>query len=110
MIRKIVPLIFGSAITNICMIIGVVFFCLTLYFGINPAEGSVVNPLVRGTWIHIFLFIATLPALSLMLVAGDGIVGYALMVFSQVCVFWIFGRLLSLLFSAVAQQKRKSKD
>ncbi len=109
MIRKIMLLIFGNAITNIFMIIGLVLFCLTLYFGINPAESSVVDPLVRGTWIHIFLFIATIPALAVMLAAGDGIVGFALMVFSQACVFWILGRLSSLLFSSIAQQKRKSK-
>jgi hypothetical protein len=108
MIRKIMLLIFGNAITNIFMIIGVVLFCLTLYFGINPAESSVVSPLVRGTWIHAFLFITTIPALAVILVVGDGIVGFALMFFSQTCVFWILGRLSSLLFSFIAQQKRKS--
>lgn len=108
MIRKIMLLIFGNAIANIFMIIGVVLFGLTLYFGINPAEGSVVDPLVRGTWIHAFLFIATIPALTVMLFAGDGIIGFTLMFFSQTCVFWILGRLSALLFSSIAQQKRKN--
>lgn len=108
MIRKIMLLIFGNAIANIFMITGAVLFGLTLYLGINPAEGSVVNPLVRDTWIHTFLFIATIPALAVMLVAGDGIIGLALMFFSQTCVFWVLGRLSALLFSSIAQQKRKN--
>jgi HAMP domain-containing protein len=77
-------------------------------FGVNPAEFSVVNPLVRGTWIHIFLFVTTIPALMVMLVAGDGIVGFALMFFIQTCVFWTLGRVWALLFSSIAQQKRKN--
>ena len=98
-------LVFGNAMTNIFMIFGVVFLCLTLYFGINPAESSIVDPLVSGTWIHIFLFITTIPALMVMLVGGHGIVGFALMFFLQTCAFWILGRLLSLLLSSIAQQK-----
>lgn len=109
MMQKIMSTIFGNAITNIFMIIGVALFCLTIYFDINPAESSIVDPLVRGTWIHIFIFITTIPALTVMLVGGDGIVGFALMVFSQICVFWILGRISSLLFAAIIQQKKKNK-
>jgi len=71
--------IFGSAITNISMIIGMVLLVLALYLGINPADGSAVNHLVRETWISIFLFVTTIPAMATMLVAGDGIAGFALM-------------------------------
>jgi hypothetical protein len=108
MTKKILLFIFGGAAANIFMIIGVVLLGLTLYFGVNPAEFSVVNPLVRGTWIHIFLFVTTIPALMVMLVAGDGIVGFALMFFIQTCVFWTLGRVWALLFSSIAQQKRKN--
>ena len=90
------------------MIIGVLLLCLTLYFGVNPADASVVNPLVRGTWIHLILFVTTIPALTVLLVAGDGIVGFALMFFIQTCVFWTLGRVWALLFSAIAQQKKKN--
>lgn len=100
--------IFGSAAANIFMIIGVALLGLTLYFGVNPAEYSVVDPLVRGTWIHIFLFVATMPALTVLLVAGDGIVGYALMFFIQACVFWTLGKLWALLFSSIAQLKKQN--
>ena len=99
MIKKILLLIFASASANIFMIIGVMLLCLALYFGVNPADGSVVNPLVRGTWIHIFLFVTTVPALMVLLIAGDGIVGFALMFFIQTCVFWSLGRVWALLFS-----------
>ena len=108
MTKKILPFIFGSAAANIFMIIGVVLLCLTLYFGVNPADGSVVNPLVRGTWIHIFLFITTIPALMVMLVAGDDIVGFALMFFMQTCVFWTLGRVWVFIFSSITQQKGKN--
>ena len=90
------------------MIIGVLLLCLTLYFGVNPADASGVNPLVRGTWIHLLLFFTTIPALMVLLVAGDGIVGFALMFFIQTCVFWTLGRVWALLFSAIAQQKKKN--
>jgi hypothetical protein len=100
--------IFGSAAANIFMIIGVALLGLTLYFGVNPAEYSVVDPLVRGTWIHIFLFVTTMPALTVLLVAGDGIVGYALMFSIQACVFWTLGKLWALLFSSIAQLKKQN--
>jgi hypothetical protein len=108
MAKKTLLFIFGSAAANIFMIIGVVLLGLTLYFGVNPADGSVVNALVRGTWIHIFLFVTTIPALVVMLVAGDGIVAFSLMFLIQTCVFWTLGRVWVLLFSFIAQQKGKN--
>ena len=35
---------------------------LTLHFDINPVEGSVVPEYIRGTGIHIFLFVTSMPA------------------------------------------------
>ena len=46
----------------ITAIIGLVFMLLTLYFKINPAEGSVVPDYIRGTVFHIFLFVTSMPA------------------------------------------------
>lgn len=43
-------------------IIGLVFMLLTLHFNINPVEGSVVPEYIQGTGLHIFLFIASMPA------------------------------------------------
>jgi hypothetical protein len=103
MTKNILMFIFGSAAVNIFMIIGVVLLGLTLYFGVNPADGSAVDTLVRGTWIPIFLFVTTMPALMGLLVAGDGIVGFALMFFVQICVFWSLGKIWTLLLSSITQ-------
>jgi hypothetical protein len=46
----------------IAAIIGTVLMLLTLYFNINPVEGSVVPHYIQGTGIHIFLFITCMPA------------------------------------------------
>jgi ABC-type transport system involved in multi-copper enzyme maturation permease subunit len=45
----------------IAAIIGLVFMLFTLYFNINPVEGSVVPEYIQGTAIHIFLFFASMP-------------------------------------------------
>ena len=46
----------------ISAIIGLIFMLITLHFDINPVEGSVVPEYIRGTGIHIFLFITSMPA------------------------------------------------
>ena len=43
-------------------IIGLALMGLTLYFNINPVEGSVVPEYIQGTVFHIFLFITSMPA------------------------------------------------
>jgi hypothetical protein len=106
MTKKILLFIFGSPTACIFMIIGVVLLGLALNFGVNPADGSAVDPLVRGTWIHIFLFVTTMPALMVLLVAGDGIVGFALMFFIQICVFWVLGKIWALLLSSITQREK----
>jgi hypothetical protein len=108
MMKKILIFLFRSVPSNIFMIIGLLLLCLTLYFGVNPADGSAVNPLVRGTWFSIFLFITTIPALVVLLIAGDGIVGFALMFFIQLCVFWTLGRVWASIFPTTAKQKSKN--
>lgn len=104
MTNKFAMLIFGNVVVNIFVIVGVVLLGLNLYFGVNPADGSAVDSLIRGTWIHIALFITTMPALVVLLVAGDGIAGFVLMFFIQICVFWSLGKLLTLMLSFIRQQ------
>ena len=89
---------------DIFMFIGVVLLCLTLYFGVNPVEATVVDPLIRGTWFHMLLFITTMPALLVLFIAGDMIAGFVLMFFAQICVFWAFGRISLFLFSVFTQK------
>ena len=43
-------------------IIGLIFMLFTLHFDINPVEASVIPERIRGTGIHIFLFITSMPA------------------------------------------------
>ena len=107
MLKRILQFVFGSTTANIFMIAGVVLLGVALHFGINPADGSAVDPRLHETWILIFLFITTIPAMFMMIVAGDGIVGYALMYLLQVCVFWSLGRLLAFLILVMARQTRK---
>jgi hypothetical protein len=107
MTKKILQFIFGSSAANIFMAVGLALLGLAIYFGVNPADGSAVNPLVRGTWIHLFLLSATIPAQMVLLFAGDGIVGFVLMFSVQLCVFWTLGRILVLLFSSLAARHTK---
>jgi hypothetical protein len=51
--------------------IGLVFMLFTLYFDINPVEGSVVPEYIQGTFFHIFLFITSMPAwIAALMVSG----------------------------------------
>ncbi len=65
------------------MLIGVVLLSLTLYFGVNPVEATVVHPLIRGTWFHMLLLVTTMPPLVVLLFAGDSIVGLVVMFFEN---------------------------
>ena len=51
--------------------IGLVFMLFTLYFDINPVEGSVVPDYIRGTVFHIFLFFTSMPAWIVGLFVSD---------------------------------------
>ena len=105
MMKKVLRFLFGSIIADIFMLIGVVLLGLTLYFGVNPVEATVVHPLIRGTWFHMLLLVTTMPPLVVLLFAGDSIVGLVLMFFVQLCVFSVLGRILAFLFSFVVQHK-----
>ena len=104
MMKKVLRFLFGSIAADIGMFIGVVLLILTLYFGVNPVEATVVHPLIRGTWFHMLLLITTMPALLVLFIAGDMIAGFALMFFVQICVFWVLGRILTFLFSIFTQK------
>lgn len=99
MMKKIGLFIFGSTAANIFMAVGVVLLGAAHYFGVNPADGSAVDPAIRGTWIHMALFIASAPGLLILLFAGDGIGGIALMILSQVIVYWTLGKAWHQMFS-----------
>jgi len=41
---------------------GAILLALTLFFNVNPVEGSVVNDAIRGTPLHYVLLVTTMPA------------------------------------------------
>ena len=106
--KKVLQFLFDSITVDIFMFMGVVLLGLTLYFGVNPVEATVVDPLIRGTWLHMLLLITTMPALLVLFIAGDMIAGFALVFFVQICVFGVLGRILTFLFSVFTQKDNES--
>ena len=76
--------------------IGLVFMLFTLYFDINPVEGSVVPEYIRGTVFHIFLFIACMPAWIVGLMVSSILpVPFAVMVcIIQILFYGILGKII----------------
>ena len=108
--KRILGLAFGSAVANVCMFVGAALLVLALYYGVNPADGSVVDSSVRGTWIHIFLFFATLPAMGMMFLTGGGPISLGLMYLAQICAYWALGRGISCLLSTIAKDRTNPHD
>jgi hypothetical protein len=92
-------LVFSDAIADGFMVVGAVLLVVALRLGVNPADGSVVDASVRGTWIPVFLFFATLPAMATMFVTAGGVIGLPLMFLVQLSTYWLLGRGVSWLLS-----------
>lgn len=90
--NRFLRLAFGNVVSSAFMVVGAVLLALALHFGVNPADGSVVDASVRGTWIPIFLFFASLPAMALMFLTGGGPISIGLMYVAQLGVYWALGR------------------
>jgi hypothetical protein len=81
---------------------GVALLILTLEYRINPVEGSVVDPAIRGTSLHWILLVTTMPAwiagVALTLNAsGDNFaVAVVSMFLFQVLLYHFLGKLVSL--------------
>ncbi len=105
--KNVLRFIFGSVTADIFMLIGVVLLGLALYFGVNPVEASVVHTLIRGTWFHMLLLVATMPALVILIFAGDSIIFLVVMFVVQLCVFFALGRSFAFLFSFFAYLLKK---
>jgi len=82
----------GNAVSNVFMVAGAVVLALALHYGVNPADGSVVDASVRGSWIPIFLFFASLPAMAVMFLTGGGPISVCVMYLAQLSVYWALGR------------------
>ena len=101
--NRFLRLAFGNAVSNTFMVVGAVLLALALHFGVNPADGSVVDASVRGTWIPICLFFASLPAMALMFLTGGGPISLGLMCLAQLSVYWALGRGIVLLTAGMGR-------
>lgn len=108
--KKVLRLLSGSITADIFMLIGGALLGLTLYFGVNPVEAMVVDPLIRGTWFHMLLLVTTMPALIIMMFVGDTWVAFVLMFIVQIVVFLLLGRGFAFVFSIVGRHKNKKSS
>ncbi|MHC4385976.1 MAG: hypothetical protein ACYTEU_10845 [Planctomycetota bacterium] len=67
----------------VSILIGIVLMSLTLYFRVNPAEGSVVDKAILGTLFHMVLLLTTMPAW----IAGTTVAALTLWVLSYPMMF-----------------------
>jgi hypothetical protein len=51
-------------------VFGLVCMLLTFHFNVNPVEGGVVAKSIRGTGLHVFLFVTSMPAYLTGLILG----------------------------------------
>lgn len=91
----------GNLVTVIFVAVGMILLVLALHLDVNPVDGSVVDASVRGTWIPIFLFFATFPAMAVMFLTGGGPISLVLMFLTQAGVYWAVGRGVEWLFSSL---------
>lgn len=89
--------------TTVFALVGLALLALALHLGVNPVDGSVVDASVRGTWIPIFLFFATIPAMAVMFLTGGGPISLVLMFLTQAVVYWAVGWCVSWMVSRLIQ-------
>ena len=86
----------------VLVLMSVVLMALTLYFRVNPVEGSVVDEAICGKPFHYVLLITTMPAwIAGVFLGGVSILSYPLMFIIQIAIYtglgillrWIHGRL-----------------
>ena len=101
-------------ISAVFVIVGAVLLILTIKFRVNPVEGSVVNPAIRGTTLHYILLFTTMPAW----IAGESLsnisfkdsyeFAIALMFIFQVLLYLFLGKVVSFLVSVIWNRCSKS--
>jgi hypothetical protein len=105
-----------DAISVLFVIIGSVLLALTIVYRVNPVEGSVVNPDIRGTALHWILFCTTMPAwIAGVSLCGEVSVGsykcaVVLMFLFQVLIYYSLGKITRLLLAAIRNRCRKSAE
>ena len=114
MLRKTLRFLVGERIVRVFLIAGVILLFLTLWLGVNPIEGSVVDRRIAGTPFHWILFVATMPAwIAGTLIAAavfrhiDSCPGYLYpcMFFVQVVLYWAAGKAAGALCSRLVTKE-----
>ncbi len=101
-------------ISAVFVIVGAVLLILTIKFRVNPVEGSVVDPGIRGTALHWILLCATMPAwfagVSLCGKASAGNYQFAvtLMFLFQALIYYFLGKFTKLILSTIWNRCKKS--
>jgi len=91
--------VFKDPVTDSFMVVGALLLVVALHYGVNPADGSVVDASIRDTWVPVALFFATVPAMAVMFVSGGGPIGTPVMFLVQVAAWWLLGRGVSWLLT-----------
>ena len=90
----------------VSVLAGIVLMTLTLFFNVNPAEGSVVNDAVRETPLHYVLLATTMPAwIAGVFLGCAGILSYPLMFIMQIVLYAIIGLLLRWIGRRIFRQR-----
>ncbi|MGD0655593.1 MAG: hypothetical protein ABSA16_14730 [Thermoguttaceae bacterium] len=101
-------------ISRVFVIVGVVLLILTLKFRVNPIEGSVVNPAIRGTALHWILLYTTMPAwiagvtLSDIASVDNYETSVVFMFLIQVPLYYFLGKIVSLVVALIRNCHWKS--
>lgn len=78
-------------------LVGVILLSLTLFFRVNPAEGSVVDENIIGTPFHYFLYFTTMPAwIAGIFIGRSTFLSFPLMFLIQIIIFSFLGFLFYL--------------
>jgi hypothetical protein len=101
--KRLLRFVVNDPVTDVFVVVGVLLLAAALHFGVNPADGSVVDASIRETWIPVFLFIASLPAMVVMFVSGGGVIGLSLMVLAQGATYWMLGRTVTWVISLLSR-------
>ena len=101
-LNKLIKSLFTDAFAVVLEIIGVILLVLTLVFGVNPLEGSVVNDAIAGTAFHWILFVTTMPAFIAGCIVGMWtVLSFPLMFVFQIILCWFLGKVIRFLFKTI---------
>ena len=86
----------------VSVITGVILLTLTLFFRVNPVEGSVVNESILGTFFHYILLFTTMPAwIAGIFIGFATCLSFPLMFLFQIIIFTFLGLLLRLVHRGI---------